>query len=304
MGEQLLVGQESAHDVLRRVGAVDPDDQVLRPPVAQLSFLDHDSVRIGKAGRARDIDGYRVSTRVDDAPLHQHRLFTLVDCQSCVLLARHQEVAHVEARLEADDVAPEQAIEDCIPHLTWQHLPVLRRRPRDVDEVLDDRPVQLLANELRHEVELIVMDHDQWPSGESSCHVDDPARDLLVDLHVSVLPGPVDPAVDDRLMREVPQVVLDEPQHRVGDHRVVLLVLLGCGSCVVEPGFAADEGCVPGRAVLLDQRALTLGSGARDPIRRRDLGQRQQRGDHPARAPCEAPLRTRLVRGAVGDDDR
>ena len=44
MGEELLVRQKAAHDVLRRIRAVDADDQVLRPPVAQLSLLDHHAV--------------------------------------------------------------------------------------------------------------------------------------------------------------------------------------------------------------------------------------------------------------------
>ena len=44
VGQQLLVSKEAAHDVLGGVGAVDPHDEVLWAPVAQLSLLDHDPV--------------------------------------------------------------------------------------------------------------------------------------------------------------------------------------------------------------------------------------------------------------------
>ena len=82
-------------------------------------------------------------------------------------------------------------------------------------EVLDDRAVQLLADQFGHEVELIVVNHHERAAGQASRHIDHLARDLFVDLDVSVLPGPVNAAVDDGLMGQVPQVVLDEPQDRV-----------------------------------------------------------------------------------------
>ena len=213
--EQLLVGEKAADDVLRGVCTVDAHDEVLGPPVAQLSLLHHDAVRVGEPRRARHVDRDRVGPRVDDASVHQHRFLTLVHRQPRVLLARHQEVAHVEARLEPDDVAAKQAEQDGVAHLAWQDFPVLRCRPRYVDEVLDDRPMQLLAHELRHQVQLVVVDHHQGPPGQAPRHLDHLARDLFVDLDIAVLPRAMNAAVDDRLVREVPEVVLDEPQHRV-----------------------------------------------------------------------------------------
>ena len=50
--------------------------------------------------------------------------------------------------------------------------------------------------------------------------------DEPVHLHVAVLPRPVDRLVDDRFAREVPEVVLDEPQQRIRDHVVVEVVCL------------------------------------------------------------------------------
>ena len=121
-------------------------------------------MRVGEARGTGDVDRDRVGARVDDPAVDQDRALALVDREAQVLLTRHQEVAHVEARLKADDVAPEQADDDRIAHLARQHLPVLRRRPGDVHEVLDYRAVQLLADQLRHEVELVVVDHDERPA--------------------------------------------------------------------------------------------------------------------------------------------
>ena len=81
-----------------------------------------------------------------------HGALPFVDLKPCILFARHQEVAHVEARLEADDVAAEQTLQDRRPHLPRQHLPVLGCRPRYVDEVLDDGSGQLLTHDLGHEI--------------------------------------------------------------------------------------------------------------------------------------------------------
>ena len=215
VGKQLLVGEETAHDVLRRVCSIDAHDEVLRAPVAKLPLLDHDAMRVRKPCRARDVDRDRISPRINDAAIDQHRPLALVHRKAGVLLAGHQEVADVEAGLEADDIAAEQAEKDRVAHLARQHFPVLRRWPGDMHEVLDDRAVQLLADQFGHEVELIVVNHHERAAGQASRHIDHLARDLFVDLDVSVLPGPVNAAVDDGLMGQVPQVVLDEPQDRV-----------------------------------------------------------------------------------------
>src|SRR5207249_9863159 len=45
MGEQFLVGEEAADDVLRWVRAVDAHDKVLGPPVTELALFDHHAMR-------------------------------------------------------------------------------------------------------------------------------------------------------------------------------------------------------------------------------------------------------------------
>ena len=258
-------------------------------------------MRVRQPGRARHVDRDRIRAGVDDPSFDEDGPLPLVYRQAKVLFACHQEVAHVETCLESDDVAAEQTLDDRVTHLTRKHLPILRRRPGDVDEVLDDRAAELFADELRHQVHLVVVHHDQGPAGQASGHLHHLARNLLVDLDVSVLPGAVDAPVDHRLVREVPEVVLDEPQHRVRDDRVVLLVLLRGRRCVMQPRRGPDQRRIPGGAVLLDQGALAFGSGAGHPVGRGDLGEGEQGGDHTAGSTGEPPFRSWFVRSPVGD---
>src|SRR5205814_9437547 len=116
----------------------------------------------------------------------------------------------------------------------------------------------------------------------------------------SVLPGAVDAPVDHRLVREVPEVVLDEPQHRVRDDRVVLLVLLRGLRCVMQPRRGPDQRRIPGGAVLLDQGALAFGSGAGHPVGCGDLGEGEQGGYHTAGSTVEPPHRSWVVRTPAG----
>src|SRR5207302_5607957 len=114
--------QEATHDVLRRIGAVDADDQVLRAPVPQLSLLDHDAMRVSEARRRSDIDRDGVVARIDHPTVDQHRALALVDRKTRVFFASHQEVTYVEAGLKADDVAAKQPIEDRVAHLARKDL--------------------------------------------------------------------------------------------------------------------------------------------------------------------------------------
>ena len=99
---------------------------------------------------------------------------------------------------------------------------------------LDDGARKLLADEARHEVELVVVHQHERARRRAAREADHPGRHLPVDLDVTVGPSLVDAIVDHRLAGEVPEVVLEEPQHRIGDDRVVLLVLLPGRRGVVE----------------------------------------------------------------------
>ena len=69
----------------------------------------------------------------------EDRALTFIDLQPGVLLARQQEVADIRVGLQTDDVGSEQAVHDLLAHIARQDFPVLRRRPRDVDEMLEHR---------------------------------------------------------------------------------------------------------------------------------------------------------------------
>src|SRR5665213_195974 len=153
--------------------------------------------------------------RVDDPSVEEYSALPGVHLKTQVLLTRHEKVPDIKARLEADDVAAQKAAQDCIAHALGEHLPVLRRRPRDVNEVLDDRPRKLLTDDLGNEIELVIVNEDERPVGHQPAHLHHLLRDLLVHLHVTVLPRLVDRTIDDRLMCKVPEVVLYEPEHRV-----------------------------------------------------------------------------------------
>ncbi len=71
----------------------------------------------------------------------------MVDGEAEVLLAGHQEVAHVAECLKADDVRTEQPVHDGVADVPRQDRPVLRRRPGDVHEVLNAHVGASLANQ-------------------------------------------------------------------------------------------------------------------------------------------------------------
>ena len=112
-------------------------------------------------------------------------------------------------------------------------------------------------------------------------------------------------AADVRRVAQVPEVVLDEPEHRVGDDVVEAVVGLGLG--LDEPHA---EGAALGRldlerlaAVLARDVDVLLGHRAGDPDRVAVGGQPGQRGHEPARAALDRTVL--LVRhwSAVRDQD-
>ena len=108
-------------------------------------------------------------------------------------------------------------------------------------------------------------------------------RERRVDRHVALLPGVREAGVESRLVRQVPEVVLDEPERRVGDDVVVPVV----GVLVVR-----DEPQPVRRPVarrLLDRalggdRAILRRDRARDPRHVVVRDQPAQRGHEPAAA--------------------
>ena len=132
-----------------------------------------------------------------------------------------------------------------------QHMPVVGLRPRDVDEVREQRVRRALAHELRREVEVVVVEEDRR-LGLGLELLEHGLGEGLVDLRVAAVPGVLQRDVDRRLVRELPEVVLEEPEHRVRDDVVEPVV----GRLVV-----CDEAQAKRRAVaraLLDRGPARL----------------------------------------------
>ena len=141
-----------------------------------------------------------------------------------------QEVPAVRARVEADDVVGQHALVDLVANRPRQHAPGVGLRPRDVDEVVQEDVGPRRAHDRRQRVEVVVVDHHDRLVDAVDLARATAAREVLVDDLVAVLEGL------DLVLRGCPgaldrsqQVVLDEPQHRVGDDVVEAVVGLGLG---------------------------------------------------------------------------
>ena len=147
-----------------------------------------------------------------------------------------------------------------------QHVPVVGLGPRDVDEVGQQRLRGALAHEPRREVELVVVEEDGCVRLELEL-LQHCVREALVDPGVALLPGVLEGRVQRGRVGELPQVVLQKPEHRVGDHVVEPVV----GRLVVRDQPQAERRPVAGGlldrgpAALLDDGPVLVGHRAGDP---------------------------------------
>ncbi len=193
-------------------------------------------------------------------------------------------------------------------HRLRKDTPVVRLGPRYVDEVGDRLIRGAIADESRGQVVVIVVEEDRGP-GLALEFGDDHLRDAPVDSRVALCPGVVDPCVDVRCVREPPEVVLDEPQDRVGNHVVIEVVRLGIVGDEPQPVRRPVGRVLHDRLAMRFLRHLMIlwAHRARDP---RDVVMAEEpseRGHEPAAAPSEHALAL-LVRGerdrpAVGNHD-
>ena len=107
-------------------------------------------------------------------------------------------------------------VEDLVADVLRQHAPGVGLRPRDVDEVVQEDVGALAPDHARERVEVVVVDHHDGLLVALDL-LEHGAREVLVDGVVAVLEGLDLLAADVGRVALVPQVVLDEPQHRVGD---------------------------------------------------------------------------------------
>ena len=137
--EQQRERAEAAHDVLRRVGAVDAQRRAA-PAGAAASSRSRSSTGVARR-RARRTPA--ASTEIGVARHARVRPACRAPSPS-----RSRRAESVGARLEvpppargveADDVVREQPVVDRLAQPRRQHVPVVALRPRDVDEVREQR---------------------------------------------------------------------------------------------------------------------------------------------------------------------
>jgi hypothetical protein len=92
-----------------------------------------------------------------------------------------------------------------------------------VDEVVQKRVRPRAAHEVGQRVQVIVMDHHHRLLHALEL-LDHGSREVLVDGVVAELEGLDLLATDVRRVGQIPEVVLDEPQHRVREHVVEAVI--------------------------------------------------------------------------------
>ena len=181
-----------------------------------------------------------------------------------------------------------------------QHPPGVRLRPGDVDEVVQEHVRARSAHQVGQRVEVVVVHHHHRLARALQLLHHRP-REVLVDGVVAELERLDLLAADVRRVGEVPQVVLDEPQHRVGEHVVEAVIRLGVAHHQAHLELAARrrahrEGAP---AVLARDLRVVLVHRRGDPDRVAVGGQPGQRRHQAARAALHLAARLERDRPPV-----
>ena len=159
------------------------------------------------------------------------------------------------------------------------------------------------ADQRRQRVEVVVVDHHHRVLDALDLLEHRP-REVLVDGVVAELERLGLVAADVRRVGEIPQVVLDEPQHRVGDDVVEAVVGLGVGGDELDLVLAAVGGADRERpaVVALGDLDVLVGHRRGDPGHLAVGGQAGQRGDQAAGPALDLAVGLEGHRAAVGDE--
>ena len=151
------------------------------------------------------------------------------------------------------------------------------------------------------------MEHHQRPLalGDLAEHG---VGDVAVDRLVAEVPGVELLLADVGRVGEVPEVVLDEPEDRVGDHVVEAVVGVGVAADHQHPVLDPVDRELGRPAALLGDGDVLVGHRRGDPERVAVGDEAGERGDQAAAAALHRPLAAlvslELRRTAVGDDDQ
>ena len=299
--EQKRIGLEPAHDVLGGVDAIDPEDQLPRPVREECPLaLDH-SRRVAGGFELGDVDPDRPRDHTRAAVRVLDRACNRVHIRAEQRLAGSEERPAPALGVEADHVVREQPLVNRDPRLGRQRMPVVRLRPRDVDEVGSHRVWPRFPHEARSEIEVVVVE-EHLRLGLPGELVERCRGESLVDRHVTLLPRPVERGVKGRRSAKTPQIVLEEPEGRIRDDVVVGVVRLGRMRHEAKAIVGAVARGLGERALVLGgKRAVLVAHRARDPGHVMAREQAAERRDEPAAA---APCHSFAVVTAPVDDGR
>ena len=207
--------------------------------------------------------------------------------------------------MEADDVVREQAAEDVLADARGQHAPGVGLRPGDVDEVVQEDVGPRAADEVGKRVEVVVVNHHHR-LGVVAQLLHDGSREVFVDHVVAELEGLDLLAPDVGGVGEVPEVVLDEPQHRVREDVVEAVVGLRVGDdepqvVLAAAGCAHREGAA---SVLLGDSRVVVGHRGGDPEGLAMRGEPGERGHEATGAALCVPLGVVCDGPTVRDQDQ
>jgi hypothetical protein len=133
--EQALERAETPDDVLRRIGAIDPEDELLRAVLQELPLQLKDLGARRELVELRGVDRDRMVGREHSATVVLGGAVLEVALGVDDVHAGAEEVLAPAVGMEADDVVCQQAVVEGNADRFRQHAPVVRFGPRDVHEV-------------------------------------------------------------------------------------------------------------------------------------------------------------------------
>ena len=159
--EEQAESAKAAHDVLRRIGPVDAEDELLGAPRHESRLpLEHSGI-VAEPVELRRVDADRVHNRPGRAATVLDRPGLPVDPRAEQPLHREQERPPPALGVKADDVVREQPLVHGDPQLGRERVPVVRLRPRDVEEVRRHDFGSRLPHQARREVQVVVVEENR-----------------------------------------------------------------------------------------------------------------------------------------------